>query len=108
MQGRTVSCNLAALGKKENTAPITPRSVRSGGSADDELALRKLFVRSLSWETTPESLAAAFQPFGELEDVSIAKDRTTGKSRGFGFVTFKHVEAAQRALQNPLKRIDVC
>ena len=33
-------------------------------------------------------------------------DKTSGKSRGFGFVTFKHMDSAQRALKEPSKTID--
>lgn len=58
---------------------------------------KKLFVGNLSWGTTNESLREAFQAFGEVEDVHIVTDRETGRSRGFGFVTFSDDEAADTA-----------
>jgi cold-inducible RNA-binding protein len=58
---------------------------------------KKLFVGNLSWGTTNESLRQAFQAFGEVEDVHIVTDRETGRSRGFGFVTFADDEAADTA-----------
>ncbi len=57
----------------------------------------KLFVGSLSWDTTTEGLRAAFEPFGALEDAVVIEDRETGRSRGFGFVTFVDPAAARTA-----------
>ena len=47
-----------------------------------------------------------FSQYGEIEEGSVAYDKTTNKSRGFAFVTFKMVEAAKRALEEPNKNID--
>jgi RNA recognition motif-containing protein len=49
----------------------------------------------------------AFEQYGEIEEGSFIIDKITGKSRGFGFITFKHMDSAQRALQEPSKTIDV-
>jgi RNA recognition motif-containing protein len=49
---------------------------------------KKLFVGGLSWNTTEGGLTAAFEKFGELREVKVVLDRDTGRSRGFGFVTF--------------------
>jgi RNA recognition motif-containing protein len=57
----------------------------------------KLFVGSLSWDTTDDGLRAAFEAFGGLEDVKVITDRDTGRSRGFGFVTFNDPADAERA-----------
>lgn len=59
---------------------------------------RKLAVLGLPWETTDETLRAYFSQFGALEHAEVMKDRYTGKSRGFGFVTFVDAVCAQRAL----------
>jgi len=48
----------------------------------------KLFVGGLSWETTAETLKAAFQDYGEIPFHRICSDQDTGNSRGFGFVSF--------------------
>jgi RNA recognition motif-containing protein len=56
----------------------------------------RLFVGGLSWDTTTDDLRAAFVKFGPIEDASVVLDRTTGRSRGFGFVTFeKSADAAE-------------
>lgn len=59
---------------------------------------KKLFVGGLSWGTTDETLAQAFQRFGEVTEATVVKDRDTGRSRGFGFVTFAQGDDADRAL----------
>lgn len=67
---------------------------------------RKLFVRGLAWETTTETLREAFSQYGEIEEGAVIIDKATGKSRGFGFITYKQTDAAHRALREPSKRID--
>ncbi|KAG2520879.1 hypothetical protein BBO99_00005583, partial [Phytophthora kernoviae] len=65
-----------------------------------------LFVRGLSWDTTDDTLRHEFQKFGDLEEAMIARDRQTNRSKGYGFVTYKHKAGAERALQVPQKFID--
>ncbi|XP_037796238.1 heterogeneous nuclear ribonucleoprotein 27C-like isoform X4 [Penaeus monodon] len=48
----------------------------------------KMFVGGLSWETTQESLQRYFGQYGEVIDCVVMKNSETGRSRGFGFVTF--------------------
>ena len=60
---------------------------------------KRLFVGGLSWGTDDHGLRAAFERFGELEDVKVITDRETGRSRGFGFVTFVDGEAGSRAVE---------
>ena len=59
---------------------------------------KKLFVGSLSWNTTDEGLLQAFEAFGEVTEAKVITDRETGRSRGFGFVTFVEGEAADTAI----------
>ncbi|KAI8585223.1 hypothetical protein HDU87_001392 [Geranomyces variabilis] len=62
------------------------------------MAQAKIFVGNLSWGTTDESLYAAFSQFGSISDCLVLKDRETGRSRGFGFVTFAEEAQAQAAI----------
>ncbi|MFK7989861.1 MAG: RNA recognition motif domain-containing protein [Sandaracinaceae bacterium] len=59
----------------------------------------KLFVGSLSWNTDDHGLQAAFERFGQVTDAKVISDRDTGRSRGFGFVTFADPSSAQTAMQ---------
>ena len=59
---------------------------------------KKLFVGSLSWNTTDATLRAAFEKFGTMTEVKVITDRDTGRARGFGFVTFAEDEDANKAI----------
>jgi heterogeneous nuclear ribonucleoprotein A1/A3 len=97
------------------------------GTAVDK-NLRRFFVRGLPWETTgyvpitvnhqPPTVARLlawalcsdllrrhFEPLGEVEDVAVVKDPGTGKSKGYGFVTMRWLEGAQRVAAAPPARI---
>ncbi|KAL0001452.1 hypothetical protein SO802_015233 [Lithocarpus litseifolius] len=74
--------------------------------ADSDSSQRKLFIRGLGWDTTTEGLRSLFSSYGELEEAVVILDKQTGKSKGYGFVTFKHVDGALLALKEPSKRID--
>lgn len=58
----------------------------------------KVFVGGLSWDTTSEGLRAAFEHVGDVTEATVVTDRDTGRSRGFGFVTFAGAEGASRAV----------
>jgi RNA recognition motif-containing protein len=59
---------------------------------------KKLFVGGLSWDTTDESLRKAFASYGDITEAKVITDRDTGRSRGFGFVTFARDEDAKTAI----------
>ena len=58
---------------------------------------KKLFVGGLAWKTTDDALRVAFERFGEIVEAKVITDRETGRSRGFGFITFADDEAAEQA-----------
>ncbi|KAL3533913.1 hypothetical protein ACH5RR_007434 [Cinchona calisaya] len=92
------------LAKLGSQYPFIAEEIRSVARADP--ALRKLFVRGLAWNTTSETLCAAFEEHGEIEEGAVIFDKASGKSRGYGFITFKDMDSAQRALKAPGKMID--
>lgn len=59
----------------------------------------KLFVGGLPWSITNDTLAELFAKYGEIVEAVVITDRDTGRSKGFGFVTFKNEEDAQKALE---------
>ncbi len=58
---------------------------------------KKLFIGGLAWKTDDTSLQEAFSAFGEIMEARVVQDRDTGRSRGFGFVTFTSEESAEAA-----------
>jgi RNA recognition motif-containing protein len=59
---------------------------------------KKLFIGGLSWGTSDSMLRDAFGQFGTIGDAKVVLDRDTGRSRGFGFVTFNDNNAADEAI----------
>jgi RNA recognition motif-containing protein len=59
----------------------------------------KIYVGNLSWGTDEEGLRSAFAAFGEVASASVALDRQTGRSRGFGFVEMPSREDAELAIR---------
>ena len=59
---------------------------------------QNLFVGSLAYATTDDSLKAFFEQIGEVERAMVAKERETNRSRGFGFVTFVDEANNQKAV----------
>jgi heterogeneous nuclear ribonucleoprotein A1/A3 len=62
---------------------------------------KKLFVGGLAWATDDQGLREAFSPYGAISEAKVILDRDTGRSRGFGFVTFDtaaDAEEAERAM----------
>ncbi|GMV42497.1 MAG: hypothetical protein AMXMBFR64_42130 [Myxococcales bacterium] len=59
---------------------------------------KKLFVGGLSWNTDDDGLRQAFDQYGDVTDAKVIKDRDTGRSRGFGFVTFANATDSQKAM----------
>jgi cold-inducible RNA-binding protein len=59
----------------------------------------KLFVGNLSYDVTENDLEDLFVAFGSVNEVNLMTDRSTGRSRGFAFVTMATPEAAQAAIQ---------
>ena len=59
----------------------------------------KVFVGGLSWDTDDGSLNDAFAAIGPVVEAKVITDRDTGRSRGFGFVTFQSSGDAQTAIQ---------
>nr|VDD43292.1 unnamed protein product [Brassica oleracea] len=66
----------------------------------------KVFVGGLAWETPTEEMRRYFDQFGEILEAVIIMDKTTGKSKGYGFVTFRESDSATRAVADPNPVID--
>tara|TARA_Y100001970_G_scaffold292678_1_gene435150 strand:+ start:82163 stop:83467 length:1305 start_codon:yes stop_codon:yes gene_type:complete len=58
----------------------------------------KLFIARLSYSASEDELRELFSKYGEITECSIAKDKESGKSRGFAFVKFSSRKAGQKAI----------
>ncbi|XP_059637404.1 uncharacterized protein LOC132279442 [Cornus florida] len=66
----------------------------------------KVFVGGLAWETPTDVMRRYFEQFGDILEAVIITDKNTGKSKGYGFVTFRDPESARRACSDPNPVID--
>lgn len=60
---------------------------------------KKLYIGSLSYGVTDDSLRDFFAQAGAVESAQVVMDRMSGRSRGFGFVEMASDEEAQRAIE---------
>uniref|UniRef100_A0A803LHT8 RRM domain-containing protein n=1 Tax=Chenopodium quinoa TaxID=63459 RepID=A0A803LHT8_CHEQI len=59
----------------------------------------RCFVGSLSWSTTDRGLRDAFEKYGRLLEAKVVLDKFSGRSRGFGFVSFDDKRAMEEAIE---------
>lgn len=59
----------------------------------------KIYVGNLSWNTQTDDLRQHFGQFGQIVDAIVMTEPGTGRSRGFGFVTFAEQTSAEQAIQ---------
>jgi RNA recognition motif-containing protein len=60
--------------------------------------VKNIYVGNFSFSMTESELRSLFEPHGSIESTSIATDRDTGRSRGFGFVSMPNDEEAEKAM----------
>ena len=58
----------------------------------------KIYVGNLPFKIDSETLKGLFSSYGEIEEAIVISDKFSGRSKGFGFVTFKDDAAAQKAI----------
>lgn len=59
---------------------------------------KRIYVGNLPWSVTKDKLVELFSSFGEIEEALVIANKYTGRSRGFGFVTFKKEGDADKAI----------
>ena len=58
----------------------------------------KVYVGNLPFTVDQEGLKGLFADYGEMEEVVVISDKFSGRSKGFGFITFKDDESAKKAI----------
>lgn len=66
----------------------------------------KLFVAGLPWSVNNDGLKELFAQYGEITEAVVITDRDSGRSKGFGFVTFASEADAQKALEMDGKQVE--
>jgi len=69
-----------------------------GNYGNEEEQSRKLFIGGISFDTTDESLRSYFEKHGNITDCVVIRESSTGKSKGFGFVTYETEEEADACM----------
>src|SRR3990167_3201226 len=59
----------------------------------------KIYVGNLPYSTTEDALRSMFSQYGSIEEVKLIVDFGTGRSKGFGFITFANAEACEKAVK---------
>uniref|UniRef100_A0A674B9X9 RNA binding motif protein 39b n=1 Tax=Salmo trutta TaxID=8032 RepID=A0A674B9X9_SALTR len=59
----------------------------------------RLYVGSLHFNITEDMLRGVFEPFGRIESIQLMNDSETGRSKGYGFISFADAECAKKALE---------
>lgn len=90
--------------------PAGPSSGSSSSSGFQspfgDTTFTKVFVGGLAWETQSETMRQYFEQFGEILEAVVITDKNTGRSKGYGFVTFRDPESASKACVDPAPVID--
>jgi len=66
----------------------------------------KAFVGGLAPTTTEDQLTEYFSQFGRIGEVSVMREKTTGRSRGFAFLTYENLESLEKSLVSPKHVLD--
>ncbi len=60
--------------------------------------MKNIYVGNLDYNVTEQELREKFEAFGQVDNVTILRDRDTGQPRGFGFVEMANDEEADKAI----------
>ncbi|GJN33196.1 hypothetical protein PR202_gb21767 [Eleusine coracana subsp. coracana] len=96
-QGRPLRVNCGPPPPRDDSAPRAPRG--GGGSSSFDSG-NKVYVGNLSWGVDNSTLENLFSEQGQVIDARVIYDRESGRSRGFGFVTYGSSDEVNNAISN--------
>ncbi|XP_024394383.1 uncharacterized protein [Physcomitrium patens] len=76
------------------------------GNQFGDTTFTKVFVGGLAWETQRDTMRRHFEQFGDILEAVVITDKNTGRSKGYGFVTFRDSESAKKACEDATPIID--
>jgi nucleolin len=108
---RSLKKKIAINKRKADSEAVAPQKKVKLANGDSSTVTsgeetKSIFVGRLSWNVDNDWLAQEFAECGEVESANVQMDRNTGRSRGFGHVHFKSVDAVEKALAMNGKEID--
>jgi len=100
---------LSLDGRKLEVKSAIPRGLVATVEAERQLRPKKIFVAGLTETVTEGDLKDHFSQYGRVVDAIIQKDRSSGESRGFGFVTFDSGDAVEKVIRKGSQKLgDKC
>ncbi|XP_048096823.1 RNA-binding protein 39-like isoform X3 [Alosa alosa] len=78
---------------EKNRAAAAANNLQKGSAGP-----MRLYVGSLHFNITEDMLRGIFEPFGRIESIQLMMDSETGRSKGYGFISFADAECAKKAL----------
>ncbi|CAL1352001.1 unnamed protein product [Linum trigynum] len=81
-------------------------AAKLGAGQFGDTTYTKVFVGGLAWETHKDTMKKYFEQFGDILEAVVITDKATGRSKGYGFVTFREPEGAARACVDAAPVID--
>ncbi|KAK1400150.1 Ribonucleoprotein, chloroplastic [Heracleum sosnowskyi] len=103
LEGRALRVNAGPPPPKEENSFRSPRGGAGGGGGGGGRSYdntNRLYVGNLSWDVDNAALETLFSEQGKVVDAKVVYDRETGRSRGFGFVTYGSSNEVNRAIDN--------
>uniref|UniRef100_A0A7N0U3Z7 RING-type E3 ubiquitin transferase n=1 Tax=Kalanchoe fedtschenkoi TaxID=63787 RepID=A0A7N0U3Z7_KALFE len=86
--------------------PLISAAINNSNSQFGDTTYTKVFVGGLAWETQKDTMKQYFEQFGDILEAVVISDKSTGRSKGYGFVTFREAESAMKACVDPAPVID--
>ncbi|KAL6841733.1 hypothetical protein ACP4OV_028245 [Aristida adscensionis] len=99
-QGRPLRVNAGPPPPRDDSAPRAPRVGGGGGGGGSFDSGNKVYVGNLAWGVDNATLENLFREQGQVLDAKVIYDRESGRSRGFGFVTYGSSEEVNNAISN--------
>ncbi|XXG44680.1 hypothetical protein AAC387_Pa01g4417 [Persea americana] len=94
LDGRPLRVNSGPPPPKDD---LSPRGFRVGGGVE---AANRVYVGNLSWGVDDVALESLFSEQGKVMEAKVVYDRDSGRSRGFGFVTYSSAEEVDNAISS--------
>lgn len=88
------------LGGASGSYPIAAGKGSGGKGGKDSMVTDKVFIGGLPQDCVDQKIIDYFMQYGNIVDAVVMKDKTTGRSRGFGFVQFDNTDSADRVMED--------